>query len=74
MAENKQLDDLIKLVSQKAGISESQAQTAVETVMDFAKERLPEPLNSQVEAILSGGELPDVGDLGSMLGGLLGNK
>jgi len=66
------MDELIKLVSQKAGISDSQAKTAVETVMKFLKDKLPAPLDSQVEGLLSGGEMPDLGDVGKMLGGLLG--
>jgi nucleoid DNA-binding protein len=66
------VDELIKLVTQKAGISEAQAQQAVETVMGFLKDKLPEPIASQVEGMLSGGEMPDLGDLGKTLGGLLG--
>ena len=66
------MDELIKLVSQKAGISETQAQQAVETVMGFLKDKLPAPIASQVEGVLSGGEMPDLGDVGKQLGGLLG--
>ena len=66
------MDELIKLVTQKAGISEAQAQQAVETVMGFLKDKLPAPIASQVEGLLGGGEMPDVGDLGKKLGGLLG--
>lgn len=68
------MDELIKLVSQKAGISEDQAKKAVETVMGFLKDKLPAPVASQVEGMLSGGEMPDVGDLSGQLGGLLGKK
>ena len=68
------MDELIKLVTQKAGISEAQAQQAVETVMGFLKDKLPAPIASQVEGMLSGGEMPDLGDLASQLGGLLGKK
>jgi nucleoid DNA-binding protein len=35
------MDDLIKLVAEKTGISPEQAKTAVETVMGFVKEKLP---------------------------------
>jgi hypothetical protein len=66
------MDELVKLVTEKAGISEAQAQQAVETVMGFLKDKLPEPIASQVEGLLSGGEMPDLGDLGKTLGGLLG--
>ncbi|UCC64226.1 MAG: hypothetical protein JSV36_03990 [Anaerolineae bacterium] len=65
------MDELIKLVSDKVGISEKQAKQAVETVMGFLKDKLPAPIASQVEGVLSG-EMPDLGDLGKSLGGLLG--
>lgn len=68
------MDELIQLVSQKSGISQDQAHKAIETVMGFLKDKLPAPVASQVEKVLSGGELPDVGDLGKTLGGLLGKK
>jgi uncharacterized protein (DUF2267 family) len=68
------MDELIKLVTEKVGISEDQAKQAVETVMGFLKDKLPEPIGSQVESALSGGELPDVGGLSKTLGGLFGKK
>jgi uncharacterized protein (DUF2267 family) len=68
------MDELIKLVTEKTGISEKQATQAVETVMGFLKDKLPAPIASQVEGVLSGGEMPDLGDLGGTLGGLLGKK
>jgi hypothetical protein len=64
------MDDLIKLVSEKAGISEAQAKVAVETVVGFLKDRLPEPWDSQIENLLEGGGIPD--DLLKGLGGLFG--
>jgi uncharacterized protein (DUF2267 family) len=68
------MDELVKLVSKKVGISENQAKQAVETVMGFLKDKLPAPIASQVETVLSGGEIPDVGGLGKKLGGILGKK
>lgn len=65
------MDELIKLVSERAGISPEQAKVAVTTVAGFLKDRLPAPLASQVDAYLagSGGQAPD---LGQALGGLFG--
>jgi uncharacterized protein (DUF2267 family) len=60
------MDELIKLVTSKAGISEAQAREAVETVLGFLKEKLPAPLGGQVDALFKG----DLGDLASGLGGL----
>ena len=68
------MDELIKLVTQKVGISEAQAKQAVETVLGFLKDKLPAPVASQVEGVLTGGEMPDVGGIGKKLGGLFGKK
>jgi uncharacterized protein (DUF2267 family) len=64
------MDELIKLVAQKAGITTEQAKTAVTTVMGFLKDKLPAPIAGQLEAALSG-KMPD---LGQGLGGMLGKK
>lgn len=61
------MDELIKLVVAKTGISEAQAKTAVETVVTFLKQKLPAPLASQVDSALAGG-LPDLGALGGLFG------
>ena len=65
------MDELVKLVAKKAGISEEQAKMAVDVVVDFLKDRLPEPLDSQIDSLLEGGSLPDdlVKGLGSLFGG-----
>jgi hypothetical protein len=62
------------VVTSKAGISEKQAKDAIEAVIKFVKDKLPGPIGSQVEGLLSGGDMPDLGDLGETLGGLLGKK
>lgn len=65
------MEKVIKLVSEKAGISEEQAQTAVTTVAGFLKDRMPEPLAAQVDKYLSG-ENGEEGGLGDTLGGIGG--
>jgi hypothetical protein len=60
------MDELVKLVSEKVGINEEQARQAVETVVGFLKEKLPEPLAGQLEAALEG----DLGDLGGLSGSI----
>lgn len=66
------MDELIKLVTEKANISEEQARTAINTVLEFAKSKLPAPLASQLEGLLAGGG--DLGSLAGGLGGLFGRK
>ena len=63
------MDELVKLVSQKTGIPEATAKTAVETVLSFLKQKLPAPIASQIDKVVSGG---DLGDVAGSLGGLLG--
>lgn len=74
MAEGKGKDPmahLVNLVSERAGISEGSAETAVRTVIDFLKDRLPAPIASQVDSVLAGGS---AGDALKGLGGMLGKK
>jgi uncharacterized protein (DUF2267 family) len=65
------MDALIKMVSEKAGISEAQAKKAVETVLGFLKDKLPAPIAGQLDAVVGGGGL---GNVAGGLGGLLGKK
>jgi len=74
------MDDLIKQVTERTGISESQARTAVETVMGFLRDRLPAPIAGQLDTVLGGaggalGSVADAaGDVLGGLGGMLGGK
>ncbi len=66
------MEELIKLVSEKTGLSEDMAKVAVNTVLDFLKKKLPTPVATQIDAALGGGV--DLGDVAKGLGGLLGKK
>ncbi len=66
------MDELIKLVSQKTGLPADKAKVAVETVVNFLKQKLPPVIAGQLDGILAGKGLPD--DLTKGLGGLLGGK
>ncbi len=65
------MDELIKLVAKKAKLSEPQAKMAVETVIGFLKSKLPAPVASQIDGLLSGNQ---IGDIAKGLGGLLNKK
>lgn len=67
------MDELVKMVSKKAGISEKQARDAVNTVIKFAKDKLPGPIGSQLETVLRGGQVDDaLAGLTKGLGDLMG--
>ena len=61
------MDDLIKLVSEKAGITADQAKSAIEAIGAFAKEKLPAGIGDQVGNFLEG---KDLGGLAGMAEGL----
>jgi len=48
------MDELIKQVVEKAGISEDVAQTAINTVLSFLKDKLPAPIAGQLDGIING--------------------
>jgi hypothetical protein len=66
------MDELVNLVVSKTGVSEAIAQQAVEIVMGFLKEKLPDPIAAQLDQVLEGADLSDAGDVLSGLGGILG--
>ncbi len=68
------MDELIKLVSQKTGISEEMSKQAVEVVIGYLKDNLPEPLAGQIDGLLGGAGLAGLGGLAEGLGGILGKK
>ena len=60
------MDELVKLVAQKTGISQDQARTAVTTVLNFLKEKLPAPIAAQVDGVVNN---PGVaGTIGKLFG------
>jgi hypothetical protein len=69
------MEELVKLVAEKTGLSEDVSRQAVEVVLGFLKQRLPDPIAGRLDDLLAGAESGiDLGDLAAGLGGLLGNK
>ena len=69
------MDELVKLVSQKTGLSEEMAKIAAETVVGYLKGKLPAPIAGQIDGLLGGGGVPeDLGGLAEGLGGLFSKK
>lgn len=65
------MDELIKQVAAKTGISEDQARTAVTTVLGFLKTKLPAPIAGQIDNAIGGGGESGLGDVAAKAGGLL---
>ena len=64
------MDELVKMIAKKTGISEEQARSAAEMVIKFLKEKLPEPIAAQLDTLIGGGGNPT--DLLKNVGGLFG--
>jgi hypothetical protein len=70
------MNELINQITQRTGISESQAQQTVQIVANFLKQRLPGPAASQLDNFISGqgaqGGKGMGGSMGQNLGGMFG--
>jgi len=56
------MEKLIKLVSEKTGISDTQAKAAVDTVIGFLKEKMPAGVGNQVESFIKGNPVGGIAD------------
>lgn len=70
------MEELVRRVSEKAGISEEQAQSAVNAVAEFLKERVPPAYSGYIDSFMSGkgGEGGASGGIASGLGGIFGGQ
>ena len=66
------MDELIKQITERTGISEAQARTAADTVVGFLKERLPASLAGQLDTLVAGGANA-AGNLAGAAGDVAGN-
>ncbi len=65
------MDQLVKMVQDKTGISQKDAQTAVNTVVGYLKDHLPPQISGQIDAIMAG---KDAGGIAKDIGGMFGGK
>lgn len=65
------MEELIKMVTQKTGISEAQAKSAVDAIVSFLKDKMPGGIGNQVEAFVKGGgSAGNIGDVKDKVSGL----
>ena len=71
------MNEIIQRLIDKTGIPEDKARIAVDTVVNFLKEKLPAPLAGQLDGLMAGASSENAGamagGLGS-LGGMFGQK
>ncbi len=72
------MDEIVKMVASKTGMSESVAKIAVEVVVSQLKSRLPDGVRSQIDTLLgdksSTKSSNPLGGLTDKLGGMFGKK
>jgi len=70
------MNEIIQRLIERTGLPEDKASAAVETVVGFLKEKLPAPVASQIDSLMSGGSgmTDKLGGLGASLGGMFGRK
>ncbi len=65
------MDELVTTLSEKTGLPEDKAREAAETVVNYLKSKLPEPIAGQVDNALAGEGSSNISE---RLGGILGKK
>ena len=78
------MNDLIKQLVDQLGLDEAIAKQAVEIVLSVVKDKLPAPIDEQLENLLEGGNVDELmaqlssnenaGGIMGLLGGLMGKK
>jgi len=68
------MNELIQQVAQKTGLPQDKARTAVDTVLNFLKSKLPANMASQLDHVVGGGSSGGMEEIAQGVGGLLGNK
>ncbi|MGI9108123.1 MAG: hypothetical protein ACR2G4_17985 [Pyrinomonadaceae bacterium] len=74
------MEELIKQVTERTGITETQARTAIDTVLGYMRDKLPATVSGSIDQVIGGGANV-AGDLADSahnvlggLGGMLGKK
>ncbi|WP_300441123.1 hypothetical protein [Christiangramia sp.] len=69
------MEEVVKLVSEKAGIPEDKARIAVQVVAGVLKDRMPDAMAKHVDPYLKGeDDAGGFGDMAGKLGGMFGKK
>jgi hypothetical protein len=63
------VDELIKRVSERAGINPDQAKKAVMSVIDFIQEKVP-GVGDKIKGLLEGGGDNPLGNIADKIGGM----
>ena len=69
------MNELVNLIVKKTGVSQAIAQTIVNLVVDYLKKKLPAPIASQIDGLLSNdANVQQAENIVGGIGGLFGKK
>lgn len=68
------MEELIEMVAQKTGLPPERARTAVETVLNYVKGKLPPAVSGQIDHVVGGGTSGGLGDMAKGIGGMFGKQ
>ena len=69
------MEEVVKLVSEKSGISEDKAKIAVQVVAGVLKDRMPDAMAKHIDSYLKGEDAAGgMDDIAGKLGGMFGKK
>ncbi len=66
------MNELIKMVEDRVGLPEDKAKAATDTVLNYVKSKLPGPVASQIDSVVSGGEGNAIKDAAGKVGSMFG--
>ena len=70
------MESLVNMVAQRTGLSDEKARAAVDTVVNYIKERAPAGLSGQIDSLVggSGGAGGTASGTASQVSGMFGKK
>jgi hypothetical protein len=70
------MNEIIQQLMAKTGLPEDKATAAVNTVVDFLKQKLPGPVAAQIDGLMAGGGglTGKLGGMAASVGGMFGKK
>ena len=67
------MNELVKMVADRVGVGDDKAKTAVDTVVGYLKQKLPQPIAGQIDQVVGGGSGGSGGGVTGAIGDVMGN-
>lgn len=68
------MNDLVKMVADRVGVGDDKAKMAVDTVVGYLKNKLPQPIAGQIDQAVGGGSGGSGGGIAGAVGDVMGGS